>query len=150
MTLSLSACEKSKRSIIIRPVGLSEALEIEIQPECSCNCQKEVEANSSLCNGSGSLECGTCACNPGYMGPQCTCGENDSPSLDSCRSSPEQRSCSGRGDCYCGQCVCHLSAYGRIYGPYCECDNFSCVRFRGLICGGRPPYLYFLKCKSIS
>ncbi|XP_048342295.1 integrin beta-6 isoform X1 [Sphaerodactylus townsendi] len=136
VTLSLPACEKSRKNIIIRPLGLSETLEIEIQPQCDCNCQKEAEMNSSMCNGSGSLECGVCACHPGHMGPQCKCSEIDSLSSDSCRSSPEQSSCSGRGDCYCGECICHLSAYGRIYGPYCECDNFSCVRFRGLICGG--------------
>ncbi|XP_061464650.1 integrin beta-6 isoform X2 [Rhineura floridana] len=136
VTLSLSACGK-RRNIIIKPVGLNEALEIEIQPECSCNCQKEAETNSSKCNdGHGSFECGMCACNPGYMGPHCECGEKDSLSTGSCKNSPEESSCSGRGDCYCGQCICHLSAYGNIYGPYCECDDFSCVRFRGLLCGG--------------
>lgn len=138
MTLSLAACEKSMRNILIKPVGLSEALEIEIQPECSCSCQKEAEVNSSRCNhGHGSFNCGVCTCNPGYMGHQCECGEKDFLMTDSCKSSPEQSSCSGRGDCYCGKCICHLSAYGTIYGPFCECDNFSCVRVGGLLCGGR-------------
>lgn len=137
VTLSLAACEKSMRNILIKPVGLSEALEIEIQPECSCSCQKEAEVNSSRCNhGHGSFNCGVCTCNPGYMGHQCECGEKDFLMTDSCKSSPEQSSCSGRGDCYCGKCICHLSAYGTIYGPFCECDNFSCVRVGGLLCGG--------------
>ncbi|XP_008117348.1 integrin beta-6 [Anolis carolinensis] len=137
LTLSLSACEKSRRKVLIKPVGLSETLEIAIQPECSCTCQKEAEANSSKCNdGNGLFECGVCTCNPGYLGPYCKCDEKESLGPDSCRSSPEQKYCSGRGDCYCGQCVCHLSAYGNIYGPDCECDDFSCVRLRGLLCGG--------------
>ncbi|KAH0621414.1 hypothetical protein JD844_022702 [Phrynosoma platyrhinos] len=136
LTISLSACEKS-RTVLIKPVGLNEALEIDIKPECSCTCQKEVEMNSSKCdNGNGSFECGVCTCKPGYVGPFCECDEKQLLRTDSCRSSPEQKFCSGRGDCYCGQCVCHLSAYGNIYGPTCECDNFSCVRFRGLLCGG--------------
>ncbi|EMP38729.1 Integrin beta-6, partial [Chelonia mydas] len=136
MTVSLPSCEKRRRQIVIKPVGLSDALEIDIQLECSCNCQKEAEMNSSKCSkGKGSFECGVCACNPGYMGPYCECNEN-SLSTNSCKRSPEQSSCSGRGDCYCGQCICHFSVYGNIYGPYCECDNFSCVRFKGLQCGG--------------
>ncbi|XP_006020407.1 integrin beta-6 isoform X1 [Alligator sinensis] len=136
MTVSLPTCEKNRRHIVIKPVGLSDALEIDIHPECSCNCQQEAEMNSSKCSeGKGSYECGMCVCNPGYMGPHCECDEN-SLSTSLCKGSPEQASCSGRGDCYCGQCICHLSMYGNIYGPYCECDDFSCVRFKGLQCGG--------------
>ncbi|XP_038607204.1 integrin beta-6 [Tachyglossus aculeatus] len=135
VTVSLPTCEKRNRRIVIKPVGLRDALEIDIIPECSCNCREAVEVNSSKCsNGNGSFGCGVCACNPGYMGPHCECNEN-SVSTASCRDAPDHESCSGRGDCYCGQCVCHLSTYGRIYGPYCECDNFSCVRHKGLICG---------------
>uniref|UniRef100_A0A8C6Z3Q2 Integrin beta n=1 Tax=Nothoprocta perdicaria TaxID=30464 RepID=A0A8C6Z3Q2_NOTPE len=135
MTVSLPTCERSRRHIVVKPVGLSDVLEIEILPQCSCNCQAKAEANSSKCKGKGSFECGVCICNPGYVGPHCECDEN-SLSTDTCKGSTEQSSCSGRGDCYCGQCVCHSSMYGRIYGPHCECDDFSCVRHRGLQCGG--------------
>ncbi|KAL2774605.1 integrin beta-6 isoform c precursor [Daubentonia madagascariensis] len=134
VTVNIPRCERS-RHIIIKPVGLGDALEILVSPECNCNCQKEVEVNSSKChNGNGSFQCGVCACNPGHMGPRCECGE-DMLSTDSCKESPDHPSCSGRGDCYCGQCICHLSPYGNIYGPYCQCDNFSCVRHKGLLCG---------------
>ncbi|KAG8510449.1 Integrin beta-6, partial [Galemys pyrenaicus] len=135
VTVSIPNCERRSRHIIIKPVGLGDALEILISPECNCNCQKEVEVNSSKChNGNGSFQCGVCACNPGHMGPRCECGE-DMLSTDSCKETPNHLSCSGRGDCYCGQCICHLSPYGTIYGPYCQCDNFSCVRHKGLLCG---------------
>ncbi|KAM3853716.1 integrin beta-6 [Vipera latastei] len=135
--LSPSDCSEGRRKVLIKPTGLNEALEIEIQPECSCHCQKEVEVNNSKCNyGNGSFECGVCVCNPGYLGPDCKCSEKDALSTESCKSFPEQILCNGRGDCYCGQCICHLSAYGKIYGPYCECDDFSCDRLRGQVCGG--------------
>ncbi|XP_059115137.1 integrin beta-6 isoform X2 [Peromyscus eremicus] len=134
VTVSISNCEKS-RTLTIKPVGLGDTLEILVSAECDCACQGEVEANSSKCHhGNGSFQCGVCVCNPGHMGPHCECGE-DIVSTDSCRESPGQPSCSGRGDCYCGQCVCHLSPYGSIYGPYCQCDNFSCLRHKGLLCG---------------
>lgn len=137
VTVSLPNCERRSRHIILKPVGLGDALEILVSPECSCDCQKEVEVNSPKCNnGNGSFQCGVCTCNPGHMGHHCECGE-DTLSTESCKAAPELPSCSGRGDCYCGQCVCHLSSYGNIYGPYCQCDNFSCVRHKGLLCGGR-------------
>lgn len=135
VSVSITNCEKRSRNLIIKPVGLGDTLEILVSAECDCDCQREVEANSSKCHhGNGSFQCGVCACNPGHMGPRCECGE-DMVSTDSCKESPGHPSCSGRGDCYCGQCVCHLSPYGSIYGPYCQCDNFSCLRHKGLLCG---------------
>ena len=83
-----------------------------------------------------------CRCNEGRLGRECECSSDAVPSTDmdaSCR--PDNSSemvCSGRGDCLCGECVCH----GRenlgelLYGKYCECDNFSCDRTAGLMCGG--------------
>lgn len=135
VSVSITNCEKRSRNLIIKPVGLGDTLEILVSAECDCDCQREVEANSSKCHhGNGSFQCGVCACNPGHMGPRCECGE-DMVSTDSCKESPGHPSCSGRGDCYCGHCVCHLSPYGSIYGPYCQCDNFSCLRHKGLLCG---------------
>ncbi|XP_036041625.1 integrin beta-6 isoform X1 [Onychomys torridus] len=134
VTVSISNCEKS-RTLTIKPVGLADTLEILVSAECDCACQGEVEVNSSKCyHGNGSFQCGVCVCNPGHMGPHCECSE-DIVSTDSCKASPGHPSCSGRGDCYCGQCICHLSPYGSIYGPYCQCDNFSCLRHKGLLCG---------------
>ncbi|XP_008946365.1 PREDICTED: integrin beta-6 isoform X3 [Merops nubicus] len=134
VTVSLSSCEKNRRHIVIKPVGLSDTLEMEIHPQCSCNCQAKAEKNSPKCSeGKGSFECGVCVCSPGYVGPRCECAES-SLGASSCKGGAGQSSCSGRGDCYCGHCVCHPSLYGRVYGPRCECDDFSCVRHRGLQC----------------
>ncbi|XP_064419812.1 integrin beta-6 isoform X2 [Latimeria chalumnae] len=136
VTIGLTDCLKTNRNIVIKPVGFRDTLEIDIQTACSCNCQKEAEVNSSKCSkGHGSFECGVCVCNPGHMGPYCECNE-DSINTSDCKSNPEHESCSGRGECFCGQCNCYPSALGRIYGAYCECDDFSCVRFKGHICAG--------------
>ncbi|XP_031455432.1 integrin beta-6 isoform X2 [Phasianus colchicus] len=135
VTISLPTCDKTTRHVVIKSVGLSDMLEMEILPQCSCSCQAKAERNSSKCNkGKGTFECGVCVCHSGYMGPHCECDEN-ALSTGSCKGSVEQSSCSGRGSCYCGQCVCHPSVYGRVYGAHCECDDFSCVRHRGLQCG---------------
>lgn len=47
--------------------------------------------------------------------------------------------CSGRGQCSCNQCSCFESEFGKIYGSFCECDNFSCARNKGVLCSGRCP-----------
>lgn len=46
--------------------------------------------------------------------------------------------CSGRGQCECGVCECNKrnNLEEVISGKYCECDNFSCKRDQGLLCGG--------------
>ncbi|KAM4626508.1 integrin beta-6 isoform 1-T2 [Discoglossus pictus] len=133
VTINSTSCEKQTRQIVIKPVGLQDSLEIEIQSECACHCQAAAEEDSSECSqGNGLFECGVCVCHPGFLGAHCECNES-SLNNNSCT---ELDSCNGRGECYCGQCICNPSVYGQVYGSHCECDNFSCVRHRGLICGG--------------
>lgn len=47
--------------------------------------------------------------------------------------------CSGKGQCVCGVCECEKRPNQDevISGKYCECDNFSCERDKGLLCGGK-------------
>ncbi|XP_056134279.1 integrin beta-6 [Lampris incognitus] len=136
VSVELKGCLRGLQRFSLKPMGLQDSLEVELESLCSCDCQQSSEANSSLCTrGQGALECGVCVCQPGYMGPQCECSE-ESALTSNCRPSAEAELCNGQGDCYCGRCVCHASNFGRLYGSYCECDDYSCVRFRGELCGG--------------
>ncbi|XP_071371827.1 integrin beta-6 [Centroberyx affinis] len=136
VSVELTECMLGPRRFFLKPVGFQDSLEVELESLCSCDCRRPSEANSSLCTqGRGALQCGVCMCQPGYLGPQCECSE-DSALSSNCRATEEAESCSGQGDCFCGQCVCQASSFGRVYGPYCECNDYSCVRFRGELCGG--------------
>ncbi|KAM3876723.1 integrin beta-6 [Diretmus argenteus] len=136
VSVELTGCLLGPRRFSLKPVGFQDSLEVELESLCSCDCRRSSEANSSVCSqGHGSLECGVCVCQPGYMGPQCECSEENTLSSN-CRVASEAELCSGQGECTCGQCVCQASSFGRVYGPYCECDDYSCVRFRGELCGG--------------
>ncbi|NXQ66659.1 ITB5 protein, partial [Quiscalus mexicanus] len=53
-----------------------------------------------------------------------------------CREAEGKPLCSGRGECSCNQCQCYESEFGNIYGPFCECDDFSCARYKGVLCSG--------------
>uniref|UniRef100_A0A674NLW0 Integrin beta n=1 Tax=Takifugu rubripes TaxID=31033 RepID=A0A674NLW0_TAKRU len=134
----LRSCPKEKsRTFTIKPLGFKDSLEVTVDFACSCNCEAEAQANSSLCsNGNGTYECGICQCHPGRRGPRCECSVEDySPSDDAnCIEKADGPVCSGRGDCLCGQCSCHANEFGQVWGKYCQCDDFNCLRFRGELC----------------
>uniref|UniRef100_A0A3P9MIM5 Integrin beta n=1 Tax=Oryzias latipes TaxID=8090 RepID=A0A3P9MIM5_ORYLA len=136
VSVELPGCLSGLRHFSLKAVGLQDSLEVELESLCSCDCQQPPTANSSQCTeGQGVSQCGVCVCQPGFLGAQCECNE-ETALLSDCHATNDSEKCNGQGDCYCGQCVCHKSSFGRIYGAYCECDNYSCVRFRGELCGG--------------
>lgn len=130
---------EQQKSFTIKPVGFKDSLTVVVNFNCECSCESHAEANSPSCShGNGTLECGVCRCNPGRLGSHCECSEEEyNPSQqDNCSPQPGQPLCSQRGECICGQCVCHSSDFGKVTGKYCECDDFSCVRFKGQMCSG--------------
>ncbi|XP_072236930.1 integrin beta-6 [Leuresthes tenuis] len=136
VSVGLPGCLSGVRHFSLKPVGLQDVLEVELESLCSCDCKQPLPGNSSQCTeGRGTFQCGVCECQPGFLGAQCECNE-ESALLSNCLATNDSEICNGQGHCYCGQCVCHASNFGRIYGPNCECDNYSCVRFRGELCGG--------------
>uniref|UniRef100_A0A8I3WLC4 Integrin beta n=1 Tax=Callithrix jacchus TaxID=9483 RepID=A0A8I3WLC4_CALJA len=131
--------QEKEKSFTIKPVGFKDSLVVQVTFDCDCACQAQAEPNSRRCNnGNGTFECGVCRCGPGWLGSQCECSEEDyRPSQqDECSLREGQPICSQRGECLCGQCVCHSSDFGKITGKYCECDDFSCVRYKGEMCSG--------------
>lgn len=124
----------------IKPVGFRDTLEVTVTYNCSCGCSHLGEVSSGKCSGNGTLTCGVCNCDAGFLGARCECGEDDdssSSSLNTCRESESHTVCNGRGRCICGLCSCYESEFGRISGSYCQCDDFSCARFKGILCSGR-------------
>nr|XP_036853259.1 integrin beta-3 isoform X2 [Manis javanica] len=131
--------QEKEKSFTIKPVGFKDSLTVQVTFDCDCACQAQAQPYSHHCNnGNGTFECGVCRCAPGWLGSQCECSEEDyRPSQqDECSPREGQPICSQRGECLCGQCVCHTSDFGKITGKYCECDDFSCVRYKGEMCSG--------------
>ncbi|XP_017572150.1 integrin beta-6 [Pygocentrus nattereri] len=136
VTVELGSCLDGPRHFSLRPVGFQDTLEVELESLCACDCHRTAEPNSIYCSdGQGALDCGLCMCDPGFMGPKCECEEREGQISD-CRVEEGAEMCSGQGECFCGLCLCHQSSFGHVYGKYCECDDFSCLRFRGKLCGG--------------
>ncbi|KAM4622750.1 integrin beta-3 [Discoglossus pictus] len=130
---------EQQKTFTIKPVGFKDTLTVTVHFLCGCECQEYEEEDSAKCNGgNGTLSCGTCQCHPGWLGPHCECSEEDySPSQqDRCSPKVGVPLCSGRGECICGQCVCYANDFGKVWGQYCQCDDFSCLRYKGEMCSG--------------
>ncbi|KAL0600271.1 Integrin beta-5 [Plecturocebus cupreus] len=134
----------------LRPVGFRDSLAVGVTYNCTCGCSVRLKPNSASCSGSGTYVCGLCECNPGYLGTRCECqdGENQSVYQNLCREAEGKPLCSGRGECSCNQCSCFESEFGKIYGTFCECDNFSCARNKGVLCSDAVSLLPRLECSG--
>ncbi|XP_038635214.1 integrin beta-3-like [Scyliorhinus canicula] len=141
VTLEAVDCPKDGKSktFIVKPILFKDTLEVTVNFNCDCDCENSANESITQCtNGNGTYECGVCKCLPGRLGPKCECGESDSSATDQATCSPVKGDpiCNNRGECICGQCVCHNNEFGIISGKYCECDDFSCGRFKGKLCSG--------------
>lgn len=133
-----------KQTFQIYPVGVGEALTVNLEILCSCDCETNGrEVNSKHCKNAGTLSCGLCVCNEGHVGRNCECsnkdlGETTSDATKCGLKNETQVECNGRGNCVCGQCNCNSRDNSKelIYGKFCECDNFSCERVNGDLCSG--------------
>ncbi|XP_070813178.1 integrin beta-5 [Pituophis catenifer annectens] len=130
--------ESISHTFTIKPDWFRDTVEVTVSYNCTCGCSKQIEHNSSKCSGNGTHVCGLCDCNPGHVGAKCECEEGESGATyhNMCREAEGKRICSGRGECSCHRCVCYRSEFGRIYGLFCECDDFSCPRYKGILCSG--------------
>lgn len=144
--IEVKSCPKRNsdlfQTIQIYPVGLNEALIIDLEILCECECDKQGVEQSPKCSNHGTYSCGICACEPSRYGHLCECDAKESdPTKDllGCVHGNDTRVCSGRGVCMCGVCDCQQKKNdpdSRIYGKHCECDNFSCFHHDNKICSG--------------
>lgn len=85
VTVELDSCLDAPHRFSLRPVGFQDTLEVELESLCVCDCQRSIELNSTHCSeGQGALECGSCICNRGFIGPRCECAE-DKGQVSDCR-----------------------------------------------------------------
>ncbi|KAI4871320.1 hypothetical protein NFI96_028278 [Prochilodus magdalenae] len=141
VTITAKLCPGKSETISIKPQGFNEKVEVVLNFICECACQKDGIPNSPDCDsGSGTLECGICRCNEGRIGRFCECSRDEVRTEDmdaNCRQDNSTEVCSKNGECICGVCECKTRANPeeKYDGRFCECDNFSCDRSDGKLCG---------------
>ncbi|XP_063777824.1 integrin beta-8 [Pseudophryne corroboree] len=132
VTITMDSCdlEGGQNYIILKPIGFNETAKIKIHRSCTCQCNSPLRPREK-CVTEVSPDC------PGVPCRDTNCGQSDkAPLPDSCKRSPSEPECGGRGTCLCGKCYCYKSKLGKLYGKYCEMDNFSCSYNRGKLCSG--------------
>ncbi|XP_061712211.1 integrin beta-PS isoform X2 [Cydia pomonella] len=149
--ITLKECPKDpskwKQTFVIYPGVISEGLTVELEMQCDCPCEHRghhaYDDSADVCSGHGISACGVCLCQPGRFGKHCECSAQGGGSTDqdrNCRPTNASSGavCSGRGNCICGVCECNKMSDPTevISGPFCECENFSCDRNKGLLCSG--------------
>lgn len=117
------------KTIIIKPVGLQESLQLQVSFICDCNCFQSQELDDEKCsNGNGTYECGACRCKPGRSGNKCQCDSESDDDIEvqefQCKKNNDTDiKCENQGVCRCGQCDC----FKNYEGKYCECDTNRCI-----------------------
>ncbi|KAA0202585.1 hypothetical protein HAZT_HAZT008965 [Hyalella azteca] len=105
---------------------------------CTCQCE-EPEVSSARCSGRGTLECGTCACEGGFFGANCSCNMDSEQSNEKCITDSSGAVCSGRGSCVCGKCLCDQfeesgSTHSYCSETLCSESDFSCGPTKDNLC----------------
>ncbi|KAJ4445442.1 hypothetical protein ANN_07247 [Periplaneta americana] len=144
MGIRLRYAEKSFATSDTTPMKMSATVAVETSGRKPTK-RPRYKTNASECSHNGTYACGICQCDERHFGQKCECSATQLDSLESYASNckPNNDSdipdCFGQGICFCGECKCNLreDEDERIYGKYCQCDNFSCARVGGQLCAGR-------------
>ncbi|XP_004702767.1 integrin beta-8 [Echinops telfairi] len=133
VTVTMEKCDVTggKSYAIIKPIGFNETTTVHIHRNCSCRCADSRDpggtcVDETLLDAANCFQCEDSACH----------SDGDPSSSESCKAHKEQPVCSGRGVCICGRCFCHETKLGKVYGKYCEKDDFSCPYHQGHLCAG--------------
>uniref|UniRef100_A0A8C2DD52 Integrin beta n=1 Tax=Cyprinus carpio TaxID=7962 RepID=A0A8C2DD52_CYPCA len=137
VTVTVDRCINSQ-SFLIGPLGFNEKLKVNVRTRCDCECD-DINQPHPHCKEKGKVVCGSCRCDPGFLGQHCECqvGQKDVASLKAQCQKDNGTECEGKGDCVCGRCQCHLTEGGNnFYGEFCECDDEHCEKYANKQCAG--------------
>ncbi|XP_069814910.1 integrin beta-8 [Dendropsophus ebraccatus] len=132
VSITMDTCdvEGGHNYIVLKPIGFNETAKVKIHRSCTCQCNSLLRRKDK-CVTEVHPDCPGVPCRDS----NCSSGEKEHQS-ENCKQSPSESVCSGRGRCLCGKCYCSKTKLGKIYGKYCEIDNFSCPYNLGKLCSG--------------
>ncbi|XP_068863186.1 integrin beta-8 isoform X3 [Aphelocoma coerulescens] len=132
VSITMKGCHITggRKYAILKPIGFNETAIVNVQQSCACQYgdstgHKRVWADETSTDSKQSH----CSDND--------CSSNrDTLSSEQCRQHQDQPICSGQGNCIDGKCFCYKNKLGKVYGKYCEMDDFSCPYHQGNLCSG--------------
>ncbi|XP_042712293.1 integrin beta-8 isoform X2 [Chrysemys picta bellii] len=132
VSVAMKGCgiTEGRKYVIIKPIGFNETTIINIYKNCACQCEDSAR-HKRICVDETFLDGESTHCED----TNCSSSEDTFP-FERCKLHPDQPICSGQGDCIGGRCLCHKTRLGKVYGKYCEMDDFSCPYYHGNLCAG--------------
>lgn len=124
---------------ILKPIGFNETAIVNVQQSCACQNGDSIGHRRVWADETSDSKQSQCSDN------DCSSNRDILPS-EKCRQHQDQPICSGQGSCIDGKCFCYKNKLGKVYGKYCEMDDFSCPYHQGNLCSGKLQHLclYFL------
>uniref|UniRef100_A0A4W3JLU5 Integrin beta n=1 Tax=Callorhinchus milii TaxID=7868 RepID=A0A4W3JLU5_CALMI len=137
ITVGMTECYDGDKYIALKPIGYNETTFISVKSTCTCQCKGPIDHRAGRCfDEELELDCKHCQCKKGASNSSCKEMPWEQCLIERCQQHKEQPACSSRGICHCGKCLCYVTRLGRVYGKYCEKDDFSCPYHRGSLCAG--------------
>ncbi|NXA15930.1 ITB8 protein, partial [Sapayoa aenigma] len=132
VSVTMKGCHTTggRKYAILKPIGFNETTIVNVQQSCACQSGDSTRHKKVWTDEASGSKQSHCSDN------DCSSDREDTLSSERCRRHPEQPICSGQGNCVGGKCFCYKNKLGKVYGKYCEMDDFSCPYHHGNLCSG--------------
>nr|XP_021393942.1 integrin beta-8 isoform X5 [Lonchura striata domestica] len=131
VSVTMKGCHTTggTKYVILKPIGFNETAIVNVQQSCACQYGDSTGHRVWADESSPDSTQSQCSDN------NCSSNRDTIPS-EKCRQHQDQPVCSGQGNCIDGKCFCYKNKLGKVYGKYCEMDDFSCPYHQGNLCSG--------------
>ncbi|XP_042673214.1 integrin beta-8 isoform X4 [Centrocercus urophasianus] len=132
VSVTMKGCDTTggRKYAILKPIGFNETTIINVLKSCACQNGDNAKPKRVWTD-----ETFPDVKQPHCSDSSCSYSREMFPS-EECRQHKDQPICSGQGDCIEGKCFCYKNKLGRVYGKYCQMDDFSCPYHQGNLCSG--------------
>ncbi|XP_072781688.1 integrin beta-8 isoform X8 [Taeniopygia guttata] len=130
VSVTMKGCHTTggTKYVILKPIGFNETAIVNVQQSCACQ-YGDSTGHRVWADETSDSKQSQCSDN------NCSSNRDTLPS-EKCRQHQDQPICSGQGNCIDGKCFCYKNKLGKVYGKYCEMDDFSCPYHQGNLCSG--------------
>ncbi|XP_064531546.1 integrin beta-8 isoform X2 [Pseudopipra pipra] len=132
VSVTMQGCHTTggRKYAILKPIGFNETAVVNVQRSCACQYGDSTNHKRVWADETSDSKQSHCSDN------NCSSNREDTLPSERCRQHQDQPICSGQGNCIDGKCFCYKNKLGKVYGKYCEMDDFSCPYHQGSLCSG--------------
>ncbi|XP_051641877.1 integrin beta-8 isoform X2 [Manacus candei] len=132
VSVTMQGCHTTggRKYAILKPIGFNETTVVNVQRSCACQYGDSTNHKRVWADETSDSKQSHCSDN------NCSSNREDTLPSERCRQHQDQPICSGQGNCIDGKCFCYKNKLGKVYGKYCEMDDFSCPYHQGNLCSG--------------